>query len=442
MRRCDSLQPFINNALQAPHSLHLPQGLSRVCEVVATGEFVLRLNDHDYTLSIVEAVFLSPRVFSALKTDSTIRFFDITDPRIDHNHFGDLLDIVHGRPVKVTAASRLSLLRLSSRLGNADLARIFFGLREQEALNEEIQTSVRFDLTAHNREDLFLLDCDALEQLFISEELQIESEDWLLELILELGDDYRRLLNCVKFEFLTTEVLSRFLGQFDYSDVTGEIWSSLARRLIDGQSNRVNSGRYGRKELSPGIMSGVRSAVVPRFESAIVSEFPPVLSVIEGKKTRLLYRGTRDGFTRASCTPRVAGHSNLLILVQTKRGWIFGGYAHCEWPDKGWSGDPSLKSFLFTLRNPHNIPDRRFALRSEYQENVLHVHADSRVMLWMGASGGIGIWNYCNTNSQSHNSGFTDSGSFANDSGCDGKTLFTGSETYLVQELEIFECFN
>jgi hypothetical protein len=27
--------------------------------------------------------------------------------------------------------------------------------------------------------------------------------------------------------------------------------------------------------------------------------------------------------------------------------------------------DPSLKSFLFTLKNPHNLPARKFALRAE-----------------------------------------------------------------------------
>jgi hypothetical protein len=30
-----------------------------------------------------------------------------------------------------------------------------------------------------------------------------------------------------------------------------------------------------------------------------------------------------------------------------------------------YKADPSLKSFLFTLKNPHNVPARKFALREK-----------------------------------------------------------------------------
>jgi hypothetical protein len=57
-------------------------------------------------------------------------------------------------------------------------------------------------------------------------------------------------------------------------------------------------------------------------------------------------------------------------------GNIFGGFAPVKWESRVWNGndgdgcncwkeDESLKSFLFTLNNPHNIPARKFALRAE-----------------------------------------------------------------------------
>jgi hypothetical protein len=33
--------------------------------------------------------------------------------------------------------------------------------------------------------------------------------------------------------------------------------------------------------------------------------------------------------------------------------------------------DPSLKSFIFTLKNPHNFPARRFALKAERKDNAI-----------------------------------------------------------------------
>jgi hypothetical protein len=49
-------------------------------------------------------------------------------------------------------------------------------------------------------------------------------------------------------------------------------------------------------------------------------------------------------------------------------GNMFGGFTPVEWePDRYgmFRGDDSLRSFLFTLRNPHGVPPRKFTLRAE-----------------------------------------------------------------------------
>jgi hypothetical protein len=57
-------------------------------------------------------------------------------------------------------------------------------------------------------------------------------------------------------------------------------------------------------------------------------------------------------------------------------GNVFGGFTPVEWEsrthngrygneDNCWKADDSLRSFLFTLKNPHNIPARRFALKAK-----------------------------------------------------------------------------
>jgi hypothetical protein len=229
-------------------------------------------------------------------------------------------------------------------LGNRHLAQLLFGLRDEETLIQPlVQASIIFDLTVRPREELFLVDVETLEHLLRCEQLRIESEDWLLDLILELGSEYRRLLNEVTYEFLSSEGLSKFLDNFGYCEMTDDIWTSLVRRL-----RREKPSGFPNRHVERGL------------SSSIVSGFPAVSSAIEEKNSRLLYRGTRDGFTGSDVVSRVTGHSNLLILVETTGGWIFGGYAHCKWPAKygEWARDPSQKSFLFTLKNPHNIPPR------------------------------------------------------------------------------------
>jgi hypothetical protein len=409
---------------------YFTEGISRVCDVVPTEEFVIRVNGQDSLLSLVEAVFLSPRVFSAWKTDSTIRFFEINDPEIDGSHIGDLLEILDGRRVTVTASSRLSLLRLSSQLGNRDLTKLFFGLGSGETVIEAIHPSLGFDLTVERREDLMVLEVDTLDEFLRSEELVIESEDWLLDLILDLGDNYRSLLNAVKYEFVSEEGLSKFLSHFDYCDITDEIWKSLMRRLLGEKSKALSLSRY--------------SSTHGQFDSVIVRRIPGVLSVIEETNVRLLYRGSRDGFSAADHDPRVKGHSNLLTLVETTEGWTFGSYTHCKWPDSGWAMDPTAKSFLFTLTNPHKIPPRRFEMTSDQQKHTSYLWVGRQYMVWIGFQGAIALSSDCNQNSESHCRGFAASNTmltFENDSGVDGKTLFTGSETFTVKELEIFEFF-
>jgi hypothetical protein len=167
------------------------------------------VNGEESTLSLVEAVFLSPRVFSGLKSDPTIRFLEITDDEIEGNHVDDFLNFVRGGRLKMTKSSRLSLVRLSRQLRNRDLTQLFLGLRDDETINERVgDLGIGFDLTVHSRDDLFVVDVETLEHVFRSDRLRIESEDWLLSLILDLGSEYRGLLEVVKYEFLSADGLS------------------------------------------------------------------------------------------------------------------------------------------------------------------------------------------------------------------------------------------
>jgi hypothetical protein len=63
--------------------------------------------------------------------------------------------------------------------------------------------------------------------------------------------------------------------------------------------------------------------------------------------------------------------------------------------DERCKAGPSLKSFLFTLKNPHNFPARKFALKAE-AKNFAIFRDFSRGPCF----GGIWVSDHCNANAE------------------------------------------
>jgi hypothetical protein len=178
------------------------------------------------------------------------------------------------------------------------------------------------------------------------------------------------------------------------------------------------------------------------FASLIVADFPALFAEFRGKRFALLWRGSRDGFGARHFHGRCDGHAPTLTLIEDTEGNIFDGFTLVEWEsrkhngkrgleDNRWKADPSLKSFLFTLKNPHNLPARKFALKAKNKDRAIYCRSS-----WGPHFRDIGVSENCNAN--------TDSGSYlgnsyANDTGLDGETVLTGSFQFRVKEIELFE---
>jgi hypothetical protein len=57
--------------------------------------------------------------------------------------------------------------------------------------------------------------------------LTIESEDWLIELIFNLGSSYFTLLGEVRFEFLSSNWIDFFFEHFCFEDMNSDIWHHI-----------------------------------------------------------------------------------------------------------------------------------------------------------------------------------------------------------------------
>jgi hypothetical protein len=121
------------------------------------------------------------------------------------------------------------------------------------------------------------------------------------------------------------------------------------------------------------------------------------------------------------------------VILDTK-GNIVGGFTPVEWESKcGDKADDSLKSFLFTLKNPHNIPARRFAVKDEKKDGAIFCNSDRGPCFGYGD---ISVSNNCNAGTRSCT---LFGNTYTNDTGLDDEIVFTGSMYFQVKETEVFE---
>jgi hypothetical protein len=176
--------------------------------------------------------------------------------------------------------------------------------------------------------------------------------------------------------------------------------------------------------------------LTPALDSAIISDFPEIFAEFRGKRFSLLWRGGRDGFRARDFHRRCDGRANTLTLIEDTNGNIFGGFTPVKWESLDWrncsKADPSLKSFLFTLKNPRNVLARRFALKAEMKDEAIDCWSD-----WGPSFRDLSVSDNGNTNTRSCTYDF--GVSYTNDTGLDGKTVFTSSQYFQVKEIEVFE---
>jgi hypothetical protein len=105
------------------------------------------------------------------------------------------------------------------------------------------------------------------------------------------------------------------------------------------------------------------------LSSLIVANIPALSEAFCMKCLNLLWRGNRDGFGDAEFHRHCDVHGNTLTLIRDTKGNIFGGFTPVKRDSSGGhKSDRTQTGFLVTLKNPHNMPPKQFALKSERKE--------------------------------------------------------------------------
>jgi hypothetical protein len=177
------------------------------------------------------------------------------------------------------------------------------------------------------------------------------------------------------------------------------------------------------------------------LDSQIISDFPEIFAEFREKHFEILWRGSCDGFKAKEFHRRCDGHANTLTVILDTEGNIFGGFTPVKWDSQVWSRrygrefsclkiDYSLRSFLFTLKNPHNIAARIFELRARKKPCAIHCSPKCGLDFR-----GITVSGNCNATASSTFLG----GYYTNGTGLDGQIVLTGSRYFRVREIEVFE---
>jgi hypothetical protein len=245
----------------------------------------------------------------------------------------------------------------------------------------------------------------------------------LLRTLLELGNDYLEYLKYVELIFLSQEGITLFVDNLSFSELTSDLWSKIVCRL---KCDIDESFRHRR-------ISGERQRKINSIESTILSTKPKVFNAFEDKQMRLLYRGSRDGFRASDFHNKCDNKSNTVTIILTTKDFIFGGFSSLSWDSSNqWKIDNERNSFLFSVRNPHNITDRKFSLTNPTNT----IYCVSSYGPTFGGNHDIHVADCCNNNTNS----YTNLGcSYANDTGIAGNQFFTGESNFTVKEIEVFQ---
>jgi hypothetical protein len=413
-----------------------PKGLQRLESVKHEGDFAFIVGDERFSCPSFVAEFLSPRVSSLRSQDITVDEFRIETADPSHQ-FGNFLSIGFGRDVCFPEGQFTFVRSVCRELRNYELLttmheegrnredglKTLFHLSSgiEEGCDSEIQV-VASHFYEFSVSDFDELSAGVLEAILRDPNLLVTDEDSVFAIIHRRASvdlSYFGLLEFVRFEFVSSECMTRVIEfiSSSFESLTVGIWCSLRNRLKLSVTPPSKPDRFR----------------LPAIDSKIISEIPEIFSIFGEETLDLLYRGSRDGFRASAFHGRCDGHPNTVTLILSTNDCVFGGYTPLTWNSDGnWVSDPSRTSFIFTIKNPHNLPSRIFK-----QKEDANAIFDSR---WFGPSFGYGNdLSVCGEWQSPTECCSTLGPTYTNDTGLAGTNVLTGAKHFAIKEIEVFE---
>jgi hypothetical protein len=273
-----------------------------------------------------------------------------------------------------------SALMLSKFIGNEHLERLFLDFSKLDIEKNLSELMIKSPLELDfGSTDISNFSFEVLDNLLLNESISVESEDSLLPHILKPGPDYRDLVRHIQIANLSANGLSLLSESFDIP------FESVLHCAVE----RITHPH------------GL-------FDSQIISDIPAISGEFEKKRFSLVWSGSRHAFRGKECHDRGHGQTNSVTVILNIKEAVFGGCTPVEWGRRVWNekwgkngnrlkADDSLKSFVFTLMNLHDISESSFALKSELKHHAIFYSPEyGRSFSYIPSD--IYVFDHCNAN--------------------------------------------
>ena len=275
------------------------KSLKQIKESGISDDFEIKILDKTIECSTFVAIFISKRISKEYRIDPTINQFTIQFPTqsifySNHDELKNILErtnfiekfnqFLNGEPIHIDKPQNKEesdickiLFEIGKQLDNDEMIETSIeNLGYKETINEanaqkcvkilqhlrqigysnlseniiDIISSNFYTLFNNENEDnestfseLKEMNRNDLELIFSSEKLQIESEDWLFEIINKLGPDFFFLYDYIEIQYLSIENVSRLIENINQYEIQlhGLLWSSICRRLILDVSSSIKT---------------------------------------------------------------------------------------------------------------------------------------------------------------------------------------------------------
>jgi hypothetical protein len=218
---------------------------SRGLSYIASEEqdFIFRVNEHKFATSTFRAQFISPAVSELLRSDSTVRTFEITRPGA-HNCFHHFISFANGESVTIPSPHTDLFVALCRDLGNHEILELMAPNEPPSVENIAVRLLIhsRDSDVGYACENFALLNhrsfsVETLRMLLSDDRVVIENEDWLLDIVLdliEIDESYGSLLDTIECRYLSDAGIRWFCELVNPESLHPTTWGSICRRLCLG----------------------------------------------------------------------------------------------------------------------------------------------------------------------------------------------------------------
>jgi hypothetical protein len=224
-------------------------GIERAIEIEESN-FILKIGKKSLKIPRFLATFISPIIHQQLIIDSTLSIFSIEDSLVEESSIELFEELLHGHFVDIEGTKTSGLVRIASLLGESEIegelidielgnesmtvSNIVTRIEKKRSHSRDIGDEIFF-LIEHiddiGLDDISRIGSDIFEVVLKDDRLKIASEDWLVDVIHDLGSNFIFLIRYVECKFLSLQGIEKYIELIDANDIDCLLWSRICDRL-------------------------------------------------------------------------------------------------------------------------------------------------------------------------------------------------------------------